>query len=198
MAIFTLAHAADAFSCRYDASFCRHFAGDTGRVPDLVVRPPLAARIIAVLFTGGFVCAVAISFALGVARHQDVSGAPAAIGMALFAGTLGYRLAALSYRTRGQEIVIHNYFRTRRVHIAEIEGLDIGIATTRSLLTVRILTRCRAIPVDVLGVMPGIFDRNAVAARGRLERRRQDLDNWLTSAMTDYGPTKPDHDEAQY
>jgi hypothetical protein len=101
--------------------------------------------------------------------------------MAVFAGALGHRLATLSYRTCGQEIVIHNYFRTRRVLIAEIEGLDIGKASAGNLLTVRILTRGIAIPIDVVGITPGIFGRKTARATEQLDRRRQELANWLTS-----------------
>jgi len=53
------------------------------------------------------------------------------------------------------------------------------------MLTVRSLARGRAIPVDVVGFMPGIFGRNSAIAMGRLERRRQELADWLTSTVTE-------------
>lgn len=149
---------------------------------ELVVRPPLAARIFVVLFTGGFVLCVTIVLVLAIARHQDVSGAPIGIGMALFAGLLGYRLAILSVRAHGPEIIIHDYWRTRRIPISQVEGLDIGRATAGSLRTVRILVRGTAIPVDALGVTRGILGRNASDAIDQLERRRQELADWLAQA----------------
>lgn len=100
----------------------------------------MAARITVTVIAGGFVLCVAIALGVAIARHQDVSGAPAAIGMALFAGARGYRLAALSYRARGQ-----------------------------------------AIPIDVLGVTRGITGRSAASAMDRLERRRQELSDWLAA-----------------
>jgi hypothetical protein len=58
-------------------------------VRELDFRQPLAARIFALAFCGGFVIYVAASTAVAFARQQDVSGAPFAIGMALFAAALG-------------------------------------------------------------------------------------------------------------
>ena len=49
---------------------------------ELDFRRPLAARIFALAFCGGFVIYVAASMAEAFARQQDVSGAPFAIGMA--------------------------------------------------------------------------------------------------------------------
>jgi hypothetical protein len=144
------------------------------------VSQPLGARIIAVVGCGGFVVFVFTSLGVAIARHQDVSGAPIAIGMAVFAGVLGYRLTGLSCRARGPELVIHNYWRTQRVAVTQIDGLDIGRASAGSLLTVRVLTNGKTIPIDVMGVTYGFLGHKRGVVNDRLERRRQELATWLS------------------
>jgi hypothetical protein len=144
------------------------------------VSQPLGTRIIAVVACGGFVVFAFTSLAVAIAHHQDVSGAPIAIGMAVFAGALGYRLASLSCRAQGSELVIHNYWRTQRVALAQIDGLDIGRASAGNLLTVRVLTNGKTIPIDVMGITRGFLGRKRGVVMDRLERRRQELATWLS------------------
>jgi hypothetical protein len=148
---------------------------DTWLVPELEVRQPLAVRIVFLAIPAVLVLSAARALMLPVLHHQDVSGALAAIGVAALAVTLGYRNAALSFRASGQELVVHNYRRTRHVQIGQVEGLDIGRTTGGSLLTVRILANGSIIPIDVLGSRQGILGgRNPAAVKER-ERRRAEL-----------------------
>jgi hypothetical protein len=149
-------------------------------VRELNVSQPLVTRIIAVVACGGFVVFVLTSLAVAIARHQNVSAAPIPIGFALFAGALGYRLASLSCRSRGPELVIHNYWRTQRIAVTQIDGLDIGRASAGNLLTVRVVTNGKAIPIDVMGITIGFLGRTRGVAMDRLERRRQELASWLS------------------
>jgi hypothetical protein len=168
-------------------------------VRELEVGQPLAARIVALALPGAFVLWTARVLALALLHHQDVSGAPAAIGMAVFAGALGYRLATLSLRARGQELVIHNYWRTRHVPISQIEGIDIGRATGGSLWTVRILANGSIIPIDVLGSRRSFLGGKNPGAVKELECRRTELADWLATAtcreresfITPITPTTP-------
>jgi hypothetical protein len=97
-------------------------------------------------------------------------------------GGFGYRLATLSCRSRGTEMVIHNYWRTRRVAICQIAGLDIGRASAGNLWTVRVLTNAKPIAIDVLGITSGILGRRPAGAMDRLDRRRRELADWLNHA----------------
>jgi hypothetical protein len=153
-------------------------------VREIEIRPPLAARVFVVLFAGGFVLYIGIYFVVAAVRGQDVGGAPAGIGIAVFAAAVGYRMAALSFRARGQELVIHNYRRTRHIPASEVEGVDIGHGSRRSLQTVRILTSAGAIPVDVLSVAERISRRRAARDMEKLDRRRRELADWLAAARS--------------
>jgi hypothetical protein len=157
---------------------------DDGHVCEIKVRPPLAARIFTVLFSGSFVLYVIVGLVSALIQGEDISGGSMAIVMAVGAGTLGYRLAALSCRASGQELLIHNYWRTRRVPISQIEGLDLGQATAGNLKTVRVLARGRTIPIDVLGVQRGITRGRTARGLEMLEHRRQELADWLAAARS--------------
>ncbi len=160
---------------------------DNEHMREIVVRPPLAGRAFAAVVASGFGVFVVIMFALAASRGQDVSGAPIAFGMAVFAGALGYRMAALSFRASGQELVIHNYLRTRHVPVSDVERLDLGRATVGSQHTVHVITTAGAIPIDAMAVPNRISGRMATRDADRLERLRQELAGWLTGA-TSLGP----------
>ena len=153
---------------------------DDGGVREIVIHPPWAGRIFAVLFAGGFALTIAISFAVALARGADISGAPFGIGMAVVAGTLGYRLATLSFRARGEELVIHNYWRTRHIPISRVHGLDLGKATAGNLRTVRIQTMGGAVPIDVLGISRRASGRRVEG----LNRQLEELAEWIAAARS--------------
>jgi hypothetical protein len=167
-------------------------------VPKIVVRRSLAGRALAALFTGGFGVFVVVTFALAAARGQDVSGAPIAFGMAVLAGALGYRLAALSFRASGQKLVIHNYLRTRHVPVSDVVRLDLGrislhlgvpdewdYMSPAVLQTVHVITTARVIPIDAMAVPNrGADDLTTPLPAERLERQRQELAAWLATARS--------------
>lgn len=149
---------------------------------DVEVRQPLLTRLVVVALLGGFVVYVAVGLVWAMVHGEDTSGAPPAIIMAAFAGFLGYRLAALSLCARGQVLVVRNYWRTRHVALSQVQGLDIGRASAGRLRTVRIITSAGAIPIDILGVTGGMFPGQAVRRNEILERRRQELTDWIGTA----------------
>ena len=151
---------------------------------DLVVRQPWVSRILAVALAGGFAVFVAVAFVLAIAHGDDVSGAPPAIAMAAVAGFIGYRLARLSFRASGQELVIRNYFRTRRVPVGQVTGLDLGRASSGSLRTVRVLTTAGIIPIDVMGVPRSLSRHRNARYQGELTGRRAELAGWLAMAQS--------------
>jgi hypothetical protein len=151
-------------------------------VRELEFRQPLAVRMMALAAPAAFALWNAGALALALSRHQAVSDAPIAIGMTVLAGAFLYRLATLSFHARDQELVVHNYWRTRHVPIGQVESIDIGRPTGRSLWTVRILANGRIIPIEVLGSRPGILGGRNPGDMGDLERRRAELADWLATA----------------
>jgi hypothetical protein len=119
-------------------------------------------------------------------RHVSVS--PPSISFGLVAVFLCYRLTGVSFRAQGQELLIRNYFRTRRVLVAQIEGLDIGRASAGSLPTVRVLTGTAAVPIDVISVLRFAGPWPTAAHMARLEHRRRELAGWILMARTQADP----------
>lgn len=90
--------------------------------------------------------------------------------MAGGAGTIGYRIASLSYRAHDQELIIHNFTWTYRVPVSRIKGFDTGKSNFHGgMETVRVLTNRGTIQLDVLIVM-------------EQDRRMQALAGWLAAA----------------
>jgi hypothetical protein len=125
-----------------------------------------------------------------IMHGQHVSISPPSVFLALFALVLCYRLTGLSYRARGQELLIRNYFRTRHVPLAQIEGLDIGRASGGSLPTVRVLTGSGAVPIDVISVLRFTGPWPTADHMASLERYRRELADWIAMAKAQTDPDR--------
>lgn len=139
-----------------------------------VIRQPLAARAYIVVFMciwcggvfGGLIAAAA-------------DGSPAVVIpmlMLTFGLTLGYRIFRLSVTLGPQDLLVRNFYRTRRIFRADIEGFRHGAMSQQPFMrTIYVLLRDGTVfPLDVAG-------RPSFSARGKalLEDRMQLLQRWL-------------------
>lgn len=91
------------------------------------------------------------------------------------AAFMAYRTNVMALTSSGEQLTIRNFRKTHVVPVKSIRRLDIGRSSDRSGLTLRLVTELGAIPID-------IFARSRHPARSaqmKLERRRQELLDWL-------------------
>jgi hypothetical protein len=118
-----------------------------------------------VLFIAGLVIPVVLS-----GPANDNFGA--AIPVLLLAACV-YRVAWLSFRRSADGLVIRNYFYTRRVPISQVVGFEVGARS------IRVLTRERAIPIDVYTFRaPWIL----LSSPARLNQVARELSAWAEDA----------------
>lgn len=89
-----------------------------------VIRPPLAARAYVVVFMCIW-CGSIFAGLIAAAAH----GSPAAVILLLmlaFGLTLGYRIFRLSVALGPQDLLVRNFYRTRRIVRADVEGFRQG------------------------------------------------------------------------
>lgn len=91
------------------------------------LRPLLVARIWAAGF-GTFWCGAVIVGGINALRH-GTSGVLVAAVMLIIGVALAYRLVTLGVFGRGDELVVRNNFRTRRLTRSEIEDFRVGSAS---------------------------------------------------------------------
>lgn len=149
---------------------------------------PFWQRVPAFLGTAVLLWIVAGPAVKAIMGGQHVSITPLPVFFVLFTVVLCYRLTGVSYRARGQELVIRNYFRTRHVPVTQIEGLDIGRASGGSLRTVRVLTGAGAVPIDVISVLQFTVPWPTAGHLARLEQHRHELSGWIAAAKAQSDP----------
>jgi hypothetical protein len=148
---------------------------------------PFWQRVPAFLGTAVLLWIVAGPVVKAIMHGQHVSITPLPVFFVLFTVVLCYRLTGVSYRARGQELVIRNYFRTRHVPVSQVEGVDIGRASGGSLRTVRVLTSAGAVPIDVISVLQFTVPWPTAGHLARLEQHRDELGGWIARAKTQAG-----------
>lgn len=164
-------------------SACHH-----GDMPEMRASVPFWQRVPVFLMTAWLLWVMAGPVVKAIMHGQHVSITPPSVFLALFAVVLCYRLTGVSYRARGQELLIRNYLRTRHVPVALIEGLDIGRASGGSLPTVRVLTGAGAVPIDVISVLRFTGPWPTASHMARLEQHRRELAGWIAMAKTQADP----------
>ncbi len=164
---------------------CHH-----GDVPEMRASVPLWQRVPVFLMTAGLLWVMAGPTVKAIMHGQHVSITPPSVFFVLFTVVLCYRLTGLSYRARGQEFLIRNYFRTRHVRVAQIQGLDIGRASGGSQLTVRVLTSAGAVPIDVISVLRFTVPWPTAGHITSLEQHRRELADWIAMAKTQADPSR--------
>ena len=157
-------------------------------MPEMRVRVPFWQRVPVFLVTAWLIWLMARSVVRAIMRGQHVSVSPPIVLFALFAVVLCCRLTGVSYRARGQELLIRNYFRTKRVPVAQIKGLDIGRASGGSLPTVRVLTSATVVPIDVISVRRYTWPWPTARYIARLEQDRRELADWIAMAKVQADP----------
>jgi Bacterial PH domain len=157
-------------------------------MPEMRASVPVWQRVPMVLVTAVMLWFVAGPPAIAIIHGQHVSIAPPSLIFVLVPLFLCYRLNGLSFRARGQELLIRNYFRTRRVPVAQIEGLDIGRASAGSMPTVRVLTSAAVVPIDVISVLKLTAPWPTAGHMARLEQHRRELVDWIAMAKTQADP----------
>jgi hypothetical protein len=122
-------------------------------------------------------CGGVLAGAIVVALH----GSPAAVIpvlMLAFGLTLGYRLLRMSVTLGPEDLLVRNYFQTRRVSRAEVEGFRIGSVSTQPFRrTIYLLLGDGSVlPLDVAG-------RANFSGRGKavLAERMRVLQRWFDS-----------------
>lgn len=158
---------------------CHH-----GDMPEMRASVPFWQRVPVFLMTAWMVWVMAGPAVKAITHGQHVTITPWPVFFVLFVVVLCWRLTGVSYRARGHELLIRNYFRTRHVPVAQIEGLDIGRASGGSLPTVRVLTGAGAVPIDVISVQGSTVLWRRAAQMARLEQIRRELADWIIMAKT--------------
>lgn len=141
--------------------------------PD-VIRLPLALRAYVVVFSCIW-CGSVFAGLIAAAVH----GSPAVVILLIMLTiglTLGYRIFRLSVALGPQDLLVRNYYRTRRIARADVEGFRQGALSqqpfTRAIYV--LLRDGTLLPLDVTG-RPIFFGRGTT----RLEDRQQLLQRWL-------------------
>jgi hypothetical protein len=159
-----------------------------GGMPEMRASVPLWQRVPAFLITAWLLWMMTGPSVRAIMHGRHVSVAPPGVLFVLFTVVFCYRLTGLSYRARGQELLIRNYFRTRHVPVSQIEGLDIGRASGGSLPTVRILTGTGPVPIDVISVLKYTVPWPTAGHMARLDQHRSVLAEWIALAKTQADP----------
>ena len=139
-----------------------------------VIRPPLAARAYVVVF----VCIWCGSVFVGLIAAA-VHGSPTVVILFLmltFGLTLGYRIFRLSVVLGPQDLLVRNFYRTRRIARADIEGFrQGGLSQQPFTRVIYVLLRDGTVfPLDVTG-RPYFFGRGKTL----LDDRTRLLQSWL-------------------
>jgi len=115
-------------------------------------RPPLWTRIWSVLFCGG------VSAAIVAVNTQDYLDGrlPAGeyatvIPLVLILALVAYRLVRLSFRADASGLEMRDFFRTRRIPLAQIIGFDVGRRFVTSRNSVRVITPAGVFPIGAYG-----------------------------------------------
>lgn len=153
-------------------------------MPEMRVSLPLWQRVPAFLVIAWWLWRVAGPGVKAIMHGQHVSAASPAVFFVLFGVVLYYRFSGLSYRARGQELVIRNCFRTRHVPVSQIEGLDIGPVSVGRLPTVRVLTGTGPVPIDVISFLEYATPWLTAGQMARLEQHLNVLADWIARAKT--------------
>jgi hypothetical protein len=164
------------------AEVCRLL--DTCRMPNAAVGPAtnrldvirlaLAVRVYVVVFTC-FWCGSVFAGLIAAAAH----GSPAVLILLLvvaFGLTLGYRIFRLSVALGSQDLLVRNFYRTRRIVRAEVEGFRQGALSQQPFTRgIYVLLRDGTVfPLDVTA-RPYFFGRG----KRLLDDRTQLLQRWL-------------------
>jgi hypothetical protein len=139
-----------------------------------VIRPPTAARIYVAVFTCFWGSGV-LTFGIVAAVHHSPAVVISLLMLA-FGLTLGYQIFRLSVTLNPDDLLVRNYYRTRRVPRADIEGFRVGSLSGQPFgRTVYLLLRDGAVlPLDAAGRMP-LSGRGKAAMQDRL----RSLQHWL-------------------
>ncbi len=139
-----------------------------------VIRQPLAARAYVVVFMCIW-CGGVFAGLIAAAAH----GSPAVVILLLmltFGLTLGYRIFLLSVTLGPQDLLVRNFYRTRRIARADVEGFRQGALSQQPFTRgIYVLLRDGTVfPLDVTG-RPNFFGRGKTL----LDNRTQLLQRWL-------------------
>jgi hypothetical protein len=139
-----------------------------------VIRLPLAVRVYVVVFTCIW-CGSVFAGLIAAAAH----GSPAVLillPVLAFGLTLGYRIFRLSVALGPQDLLVRNFYRTRRIVRVDVEGFRQGAISQQPFTrAIYVLLRDGTVfPLDVTG-------RSYFFRRGKtlLDDRTQLLQRWL-------------------
>ncbi|MBO0830601.1 MAG: hypothetical protein J2P28_08015 [Actinobacteria bacterium] len=139
-----------------------------------VIRRPLAVRVFQVFFPSILCCGVLAYLILAA-----VDGSPAVViplVMLAIGLTICYRVFRLSVALRPQDLLVRNYFRTRRIARADIAGFCQGAVGHRPFTRmIYVLLRDRTVLSLDTTARPCLFGLGATL----LEDRMQLLQRWL-------------------
>lgn len=142
---------------------------------EVEIRPPLAARVYAAVFSTLWCGAVVVGGVRGL-----LAGSLAAlvtVPMLALGATFGYRLVRMGVRGERDTLTIRNSWSTRTLRRADIEDFRTGTGITGGLpgsRVVQVLLRDRTVlPLDVTST-PLPLPRG----RARLQQRLEQLQAW--------------------
>jgi hypothetical protein len=152
------------------AVFC-----DREAVATPVTRPSLTFRNPARRYWWALLTAVAAIALVNVLYEPSLYRVLSGLFAVGALGALAYRASALALTASGGELVIRNFWRTYTVAAGDVQGLDSGRPSVGKGQTIRVMTALEPIPIDVFSHSLHV----TCGTRERLNRRRQELADWL-------------------
>jgi hypothetical protein len=149
-------------------------------VRDIVFQAPPAARLLNLGL--GIAMIIILTLSIGGGLHPHLTlGLVVAITVSVGLVFCVYRMITLSFRASGQDLVLHNWWRTRRVPVSEIRGISIG-TQKGGRTTVLVHTGQEQLPIQILTLQGGQSRPTKTLALEKLMQQRDEIELWLVEA----------------
>jgi hypothetical protein len=160
-------------------------------VRDIVFKTPLASRLLNIGLGTAMIITLIASIGGGLHPHLTAGLTVAIIGSASLVFCV-YRMVTLSFRASGQELVLHNWWKTFRVPVTEVRDISIG-TRNGGRTTVLVHTGQEQLPIQVLSLQAGQSRQTKMLAMEKLTQQRAEIERWLVEAgaigmATEYQP----------